>query len=316
MVPTRLVARVSKDTFVRAGRSLHRVLPFVMGLGLVTVSAGAAPIPVNNPSFETLPAAGLTSGCGSSCSYSQDFIPGWLNTPFAGLGLSSGQFRPGADAGNSTYFDAVSDGPTSAYTSIGCIEQTVAATVQVGVTYTLQADVGWRKDASPTGLPRLRVNGLYYDGAGTTTLGQWATYTATYVGRPEDAGQPITICLTSVSFQGNFDNVRLSDSNPTTGVEAVPDAQRPRMQVSSNPFGALTRVSFSIARPSPVTLRVYDAAGRMVRTLLSDVAFETGTHQVTWDGLDESGVALHSGLFFVRLETRQGSQSGRIVRVR
>jgi hypothetical protein len=186
----------------------------------LAASVSAAPITVNNPSFEILPAAGLTESCGPACSFSIDFIPGWLNTPFLGLGLASGQFRPGPDAGNTTYFDSLSDGPTSAYTSIPGIEQTVAATVAEGVTYTLLVDVGWRKDAAPTGVPRLKVNNLFYDGVGVPVLGGWATFTTTYVGRAEDAGLPITIFLDSASFQGNFDNVRLSDS---TDIAAVPE---------------------------------------------------------------------------------------------
>jgi hypothetical protein len=195
------------------------VLTCLASLSLAA-TAWATPITVLNHSFETLPAAGLTESCGLSCSYSVDFIPGWLNTPFLGLGLSSGQFRPGPDGGNTTYFDSLSDGPTSAYTSIPGIEQTVGALVQQGVTYTLLVDVGWRKDAAPTGVPRLKVNSLFYDGVGIPVLGGWATYTTTYVGRPEDVGLPITIFLDSASFQGNFDNVRLSDS---TGVTPVPE---------------------------------------------------------------------------------------------
>jgi hypothetical protein len=186
----------------------------------LTASAWAAPITVNNPSFEILPAAGLTESCGPSCRFSIDFIPGWINTPFLGLGLNSGQARFGVESGDTTFFDTLSDGPTSAYTSIPGIEQTVAATVQSGVTYTLLVDVGWRKDASPTGVPRLKVNNLFYDGVGVPVLGGWATYMTTYVGRPEDVGLPITIFLDSASFQGNFDNVRLSDS---TDIAAVPE---------------------------------------------------------------------------------------------
>jgi hypothetical protein len=186
----------------------------------LTASAWATPITVINPSFEILPSGGLTESCGPDCSYSIDFIPGWQNTPFLGLGLYSGQFRPGPDGGNFTYFDSLSDGPTSAYTSIPGIVQTVNALVQEGVTYTLLVDVGWRKDAAPTGVPRLKVNDLFYDGIGIPVLGGWSTYTTTYVGRPQDVGLPITIFLDSASFQGNFDNVRFSDS---TDVTAVPE---------------------------------------------------------------------------------------------
>jgi hypothetical protein len=198
---------------VRLRASIAVRLGMLALLGLLALPAQAAPIPINNPSFEILPSGGLTNGCGAGCSYAEDFIPGWINIPFLGLGLSSGQWRPGTDIGNTTYFDALSDGPTSAYCSNGSIEQTVTVTVQAGLTYTLTADVGWRKDAGPTGLPRIEVNGVFYNAvAAPAVFGGWVPFTATYVARSEDIGSPITIHLSSVSFQGNFDNVRFSDS--------------------------------------------------------------------------------------------------------
>lgn len=188
-------------------------------LGVFTV-AWAGPITVVNPSFEILPDSGLPNGCGVGCSFSVDFIPGWVNTPFLGLGLSSGQFQPGTDAGNTTFFNALSDGITSAYTTTSGISQTVGVTVQEGVIYTLLADVGWRNDAGPFGNPRLLVNSVFYDGIGIPVQGGWGTFQTTYVGLPADVGLPITIFLDSVTFQGNFDNVRFSDS---TEVSAVPE---------------------------------------------------------------------------------------------
>jgi hypothetical protein len=201
----------------RTSKTKVQCLVFWAALIAVSTSASAGLITVNNPSFEILPAGGLPNGAGSGASYSVDFIPGWINTPFLGLGLESGQFRPGTDVGNFSYFDTLSDGPTSAYTSIPGIEQTVGATVQEGVTYTLLVDVGWRKDASITGVPRLKVNNVFYDPiAGVGVQGGWATFTTTYVGQAADVGMPITIFLDSASFQGNFDNVRLSDSLTAT----------------------------------------------------------------------------------------------------
>ena len=178
----------------------------------IAPAAWAAPIAVDNPSFETLPAAGLPHPCGTGCSFSVDFIPGWVNTPFLGLGLSSGQFQPGTHAGNTTFFNALSDGITSAYTTTSGISQTVDVTVEEGIIYTLLVDVGWRNDAGPFGNPRLLVNNIFYDGVGTPVRGDWAEYTTTYVGLPQDVGMPITIFLDSVTFQGNFDNVRFSTS--------------------------------------------------------------------------------------------------------
>lgn len=287
-----------------------------IGLCLLANSALSATIAVDNPSFETLPAGGLPLLCGAGCSYSEDFIPGWTNIPFAGLGLTSGQFRPGTDVGNTTYFDALSDGPVSAYTSIPCIEQTVGATVQEGVTYTLLVDVGWRKDASPTGVPRLKVNGVFYDGVGTPILGGWAPFTATYVGEAADVGAPITICLSSTSIQGNFDNVRLSDSSTSTGIDPSASPSGFDLDVSPSPFGTATRVRYSISANSPVVLRVYDVSGRVVRTLIHAATVEAGAHETVWDGSDDSGVGAKSGIYFVRLSTNEETRTSRVLFVR
>ncbi|MBK9471473.1 MAG: T9SS type A sorting domain-containing protein [bacterium] len=285
-------------------------------VSLMPASAWAVPIPVSNPSFEDLPALGLPNTCGGGCSYAQDFIPGWVNIPFLGLGLVSGQFQPGAGAGNSTYFDSLSDGLTSAYTSTGCVEQTVGIAVQPGVTYTLLVDVGWRKDADPAGMPRLRVNDVYYDGVGTPVYGGWATYTTTYVGQAQDAGLPITICLTSVAFQGNFDNVRLSASDASSGVDPATASPVLRLQAQPNPFGATTLVQFSLARRSPVVLRVFDVSGRVVRTLLDAATLEAGAHEAAWNGVDDAGQRTSSGLYFLQIETSDGGRVERVLFVR
>ena len=124
-------------------------LAILRGAGLmlgIASAAWAAPITVNNPSFEILPAGGLPFGCGTGCSFSGGSIPGWSTS---GTGL--GQFQPGVHLGNLTLFNSLSDGPTSAYSNSGPISQTVGATVQAGVIYTLLVDIGDRNDLPALG---------------------------------------------------------------------------------------------------------------------------------------------------------------------
>ncbi|MFH1278331.1 MAG: FlgD immunoglobulin-like domain containing protein [Candidatus Eisenbacteria bacterium] len=68
-----------------------------------------------------------------------------------------------------------------------------------------------------------------------------------------------------------------------------------------NPFNPVTKVSFELERPSHLSLRVYDPKGRLVRTLL-DGQREAGAGEALWDGRDERGRTLSSGVYFVRLE--------------
>jgi len=191
----------------------------VAGLFLLPLSrALAVPISVANHSFEELPVRGLPSGCGAGCTFSVgDFIPGWTNDP-----TNSGQFRPGTDVGNFFRFDTLSsDGtPTNAYTNGGDITQTVGATVQAGVTYTLQVDVGQRKDCCALGSVELLIGGNPILATGLApTVGNWSTFTATYTGLAVDAGESIAIGLVRNGGQSNFDNVRLNEDTAS----AVPE---------------------------------------------------------------------------------------------
>lgn len=68
-----------------------------------------------------------------------------------------------------------------------------------------------------------------------------------------------------------------------------------------NPFNPQTSIRYQLAVDGPVTLRVFDAAGRLVRTLV-DERQTRGSHEVTWDGRDGDGQRAASGVFLCRLE--------------
>ena len=142
------------------------------------------------------------------CSYSADPIPGWVSS-----GVANGQFQPGSSSGNFTYFDYIPDGVTVAYTNNGSIAQTVAATAIAGHTYVLQADFGVRHDISNPGFMVLSVGNGTSLAAGTLPVpGSWSTFTASYTALAGDAGGAITISFDTLGSQGDFDNVRLSDT--------------------------------------------------------------------------------------------------------
>lgn len=82
-----------------------------------------------------------------------------------------------------------------------------------------------------------------------------------------------------------------------------------------NPFRDGTLVRFSIARAADVRLRVYDLAGREVRTL-AHRSLAAGRHTVRWDGRDASGGATAPGVYIVALEADGLRLAGRLVRVR
>lgn len=67
-----------------------------------------------------------------------------------------------------------------------------------------------------------------------------------------------------------------------------------------NPFASTSTVRFTLPSRGPATLRIYDLAGRVVRTLL-DQDLAGGDHTVTWDARDDAGQRVHVGTYFARL---------------
>ena len=67
-----------------------------------------------------------------------------------------------------------------------------------------------------------------------------------------------------------------------------------------NPFNPTTSIRFELPKNSDVTLEVYNIMGQMVRQLV-DSKIEAGYHTVNWNGLNESGVRVGSGVYYYRL---------------
>jgi len=70
--------------------------------------------------------------------------------------------------------------------------------------------------------------------------------------------------------------------------------------VVPNPFRPSTALRFDLAREGHVELRLYDVNGREVRTLLAGRQ-PAGRHEAVWDGADDSGRPVTSGIYFARL---------------
>ena len=91
-------------------------------------------------------------------------------------------------------------------------------------------------------------------------------------------------------------------TGPGTGAEEGAVFANRLGNARPNPFNPRTTIDYSVAAASRVTLRVYDLAGREVRTLV-DRDVEAGEHKVVWDGTTDAGQRAASGVYFVRMET-------------
>ncbi len=68
-----------------------------------------------------------------------------------------------------------------------------------------------------------------------------------------------------------------------------------------NPFNPSTTITFNLPAPGRATLAIYNAAGRLVRTLASGV-LAGGSHRFEWDATDYNGARVASGIYLGRLE--------------
>jgi flagellar hook assembly protein FlgD len=82
-----------------------------------------------------------------------------------------------------------------------------------------------------------------------------------------------------------------------------------------NPFNPTTTLSFDLAAPGHARMQVYNAAGRLVATLV-DEQRGAGRHEIIWNGRDDSGRAVASGVYLYRLDTGSYSKTMRLVLIK
>jgi hypothetical protein len=79
-----------------------------------------------------------------------------------------------------------------------------------------------------------------------------------------------------------------------------------------NPFNAKTTIQFSLGSPGETSLSIFDLLGRRIRVLQSGF-LNAGSHSYVWDGTNESGKVIASGVYFYRLESAEGSRTMRML---
>jgi hypothetical protein len=97
-----------------------------------------------------------------------------------------------------------------------------------------------------------------------------------------------------------------------------PPTQFALLPGAPNPFRTRTAVSYAIPGsegPVPVSLRVYDLAGRLIRDLDRGV-HAPGRYVATWDGRDETGSLRQGGVYFCRLNAGRFQATRRLLLIR
>ncbi|MDH3216223.1 MAG: Ig-like domain-containing protein, partial [Candidatus Krumholzibacteria bacterium] len=103
---------------------------------------------------------------------------------------------------------------------------------------------------------------------------------------------------------------------PPATITGLPELATPKRsalyQNLPNPFNPTTTIGFDVARTGKVVLRIYDANGRLVRTIVNS-ELPQARHEIEWDGRDDGGNTVASGVYFYRLVTRDFRATKKLV---
>jgi len=103
-----------------------------------------------------------------------------------------------------------------------------------------------------------------------------------------------TLMYASIDIDfGPFDDV---PGNPVAPVTASLNQNYP------NPFNPTTNISYELQQTQPVVLQVYNTKGQLVKTLVNETQTE-GVHNVVWNGDDNSGNSVSSGVYFYKMKS-------------
>ncbi len=99
----------------------------------------------------------------------------------------------------------------------------------------------------------------------------------------------------------------LSEVSSALETGALPKAYELR-QNYPNPFNSGTRITYAVPEPGHVSIHVYDMLGQPVARLL-DKPIQPGTHSIAWQGLNDRGMPVSSGTYWVRMQAKKFSQT-------
>ena len=113
---------------------------------------------------------------------------------------------------------------------------------------------------------------------------------------------------------GAYERDLVSKITDVKGIEGKP-TDFVLIQNYPNPFNPATTITFKITEPRKVTLIIYDALGREVKTLVNEF-MSAGSHKLVWDGTNNSGAKSSTGIYIYNLMSDNFSQSKKMILLR
>jgi len=149
---------------------------------------------------------------------------------------------------------------------------------------------------------------------------------------PNDLQNPNNPKLIDVNNDGRYEILFAGSSSPAAQLHwylygynagGIEEASPPGItyqeiqlgQNSPNPAALSTNIKYSLAQKGKVVMKIYNSAGKLIRTLLEGEK-DPGTYTVNWDGRNDAGERISNGSYFYQLEIDGKTQVKKMVLVK
>ena len=138
----------------------------------------------------------------------------------------------------------------------------------------------------------------------------------------------VTVHFNPIADEEYSDNIMITSNDPDNqqlvisvsgtgeGVSNVDDNLIPQVTKLKgnfpNPFNPETSISFAVKENGPLSLKIFNLKGQLVKTLVNEQV-KAGYHRVVWDGKDNFGTDVATGIYLYRLETKTYNQTKKMM---
>jgi len=248
-----------------------------------------------------------------------------INTPAGPGWVDAGEFP--ATMADDYVMDAPTDGDSTCASGQHWSKFFIRAmTADPAVFFDSDIDSGYSVDNLPPGIPTSLTHlpgHLMWDASSAADFDHFSVYgsnsnsfaSATFVDHTVTPSMNVGELPYSYYFVTATDHA-CNEGNPAsvgtlTGVGGTPTSYVLSVSAYPNPFNPETTIRYTLPSKGRVTINVFDARGAHVATLV-DAVTRAGAYTVTWNGRDDRGNAVSSGVFFARLTSPAGARSYKV----
>lgn len=121
----------------------------------------------------------------------------------------------------------------------------------------------------------------------------------------------VTVTNPFGNCSSNSNAIRIVNINCTVGIKDFISTES-LISIVPNPFSSSATISFSLSAYEKTNIKIFDVTGRLVKTLFNGELHQ-GTHQLEWNATDEEGNLVGDGIYLLKIETENYSQTKKLI---